>query len=200
MAYYGYKREMGMKRDIDSAVPGVTNVFLLSDGTLRVDFADDLDAYRKGCLDDIMASRGYSPISEPTDVLLESVVTKPVSVSSFEDAKIVKLIAIDLHTDALIALGYKFQGVNFPLTLEHQLRLEGSDRARNDPAYEYPVMWNSSDNKDHLNIPDAVTLHNLYLTALGTLRARVDSGSELKALVRDAATQDELDAIVDDRS
>lgn len=42
-------------------------------------------------------------------------------------------------------------------------------------------------------------MHNLFLAAAGTLRARVDSGSELKAKVRAAATVEEVWAVQDSR-
>lgn len=113
--------------------------------------------------------------------------------------KDLKIVQIDARTDAMIDRGFTFGGIIFSLSLKAQMRIEGMDRFRNDPLCEYPVSWNSLDDTQHLSIPDAATLHVFYLTAAGTLRACVDSGTALKDLVRAAATIAEVDAIVDSR-
>jgi hypothetical protein len=109
---------------------------------------------------------------------------------------------IDERTKQLIGLGFEFpptSGSYFSLTLESQIRLEAADASRDLPEFAYPVAWNTLDDDASYSIPDSATMHSFFLTALGTIRARIDSGTSLKDSVRAATTQAELDAVVDGR-
>jgi hypothetical protein len=114
-------------------------------------------------------------------------------------AKQRKFEAIDNRTSELIHEGFDFNGVTLSLSERAQIRIEGTDRARNDAAMVYPIVWNSLDDSVGVQLANATDVHNMYLTALGTLRARVDSGSVLKDQVRAAVTVAEVEAIVDNR-
>jgi hypothetical protein len=106
---------------------------------------------------------------------------------------------IDTRTNELIAQGFVFGGVVLSLSLTAQLRVEALDRVRNEVFVVYPIVWNSIDDSLAVSVANAAELHTLYLTALGTIRARVDSGSVLKEAVRAAVTKAEVDAVVDNR-
>ena len=75
----------------------------------------------------------------------------------------------------------------------------GTHQAKHDPAFTYPVKWNTLDDSDVIEIADSSALHTFYLTALGTYRTHVDSGTTLKDSVRAATTIAEVDAVEDTR-
>lgn len=110
-----------------------------------------------------------------------------------------KFAAIDAKTVELITAGYAFAGKQFSLSIPAQTKLMGINQVRTDPAVVYPIRWNTIDDTDHYDIPDAATVLNFYLTAVGTYRGHVDSGTALKDSVRAATTQAEVDAVVDNR-
>jgi hypothetical protein len=171
---------------IESSFPGVLfSASILSrpsPSTLRISFDVELTVSEEETLDTLVAENKADYAAE----LLRL-------------AKAAKALAIDLRTDELIAGGFPFAGIQFSLTIESQVRIEGMDRFRDDPLCSYPISWNSLDDSQSLQIQNAATIHGLYLTALGTLRVRVDSGSALKDQVRAAATVAEVEAVVDNR-
>jgi hypothetical protein len=122
--------------------------------------------------------------------------------SPLDQAKKAKIAAIDARTRQLIDAGFEFppgSGVVFSLSLNSQLTLLGLGTAKDDPAFTYPVDWNSKNDKAKQTIPDAATAGQFFLTALGTVRAHLDAGTALKDAVRAAATVGAVDAVVDPR-
>ena len=73
MASYGYKPVDKLFRDINSAVPGASSTQVLVDGSLRVNYPTDLDAYSKDNLDKILADLGYVALAADSAVQLTSV-------------------------------------------------------------------------------------------------------------------------------
>ena len=109
---------------------------------------------------------------------------------------------IDQRTGELISQGFQYPattGLIFSLSAEAQTSLLGLESAADNPAFDYPVNWNSIDDEGLYAIPDAATAHAFYLTALGTIRAWKDSGTALKDQVRAATTPAEVAAVVDNR-
>jgi hypothetical protein len=123
----------------------------------------------------------------------------PRALMTLDQLKEERLKEIDARTDQLIDGGFIYNSVLLSMSIESQVRLEGADRNRNDPAMSYPIRWNSLDDSDAVDLTDATELHTMFLTALGTLRARIDSGTLLKDAVRAATTVAEVDAVVDGR-
>lgn len=113
--------------------------------------------------------------------------------------KTVKFTAIDLRTDQLISAGFTFSTKQFSLSANAQARLMGINQVRTDAAITYPIRWNTIDDLDYYDVPDAATVLSFYLTAVGTYRGHVDSGTALKDSVRAAATMAAVDAVVDTR-
>lgn len=112
------------------------------------------------------------------------------------------LAEIDARTDALIAQGFEYppsSGKFFSLSLEAQLRIQGCMSSRDLPQFVFPVAWNTIDDRDHYDVADANDMVGFYLTALGTLRSKIDSGTALKEQVRVAADIAEIQAVVDSR-
>lgn len=118
---------------------------------------------------------------------------------ALQETKKKRVLQIDRHTDQLIEQGFSYGGDTFSLSTFAQLKLVGSDTARNEPGFVYPVVWNNIDNTGTISLADATELHGFYLLAVGTIRSHLDSGTSLKNQVCAATTMAELNAIVDDR-
>lgn len=114
-------------------------------------------------------------------------------------AKKNKISEIDTRTSELIASGFSFAGQQFSLAQTSQLNLLGMDLAKDDPAITYPIYYNTLSDDGSVALNNATDIHNFYLTALGTKRAYLDSGTGLKDAVRAAITVAEVDAVVDNR-
>ena len=106
---------------------------------------------------------------------------------------------IDIRTGELVANGFAYNGYVFSLSQNAQINILGMDEVRNDPAMSYPIEYSTIDDLGHYSVVDATDLHNMYLTALGTKKAWVDSGTTLKDAVRAATTDSEVQAIIDNR-
>lgn len=106
---------------------------------------------------------------------------------------------IDGKTDQLIAGGFPYAGHQFSLSLASQMKMVGAHAARDEAAMVYPIVWNTLGDEDVYSIASSADLNGFYLTAVGTLRAFLDSGTALKNQVREATTKAELDAVTDDR-
>lgn len=115
------------------------------------------------------------------------------------EAKAAKFASIDARTDELIASGFTFASKQFSLSQAAQSRLMGINQVRDDENVTYPIKWNTIDDSDTYSIPDSATVLSFYLTAVGTYRTHVDSGTALKDQVRAATTVAEVDAVVDNR-
>jgi len=142
-----------------------------------------------------------------TDVTLDSgqeatLSSLAASYNGIVPLQVAKNAQIDQRTQQLIAQGFQFPpstGFIFSLSENAQTSILGLETARLDPAFAYPVNWNSIDDEGLYSIPDAATAHSFYLTALGTIRAWKDSGTALKDQVRAATTPAEVAAVVDNR-
>ncbi len=188
MADYPYPRinaggydlaQLQFSTEAGTALPGVTLRVACDPTTATVVTTEDLDAGQEATLAALAASYdGIIPLQET------------------------KNGEIDQRTSDLIAEGFQFPpttGLVFSLSAEAQTNLLGLESARLDPAFTYPVNWNSIDDEAVYAIPDADTAHSFYLTALGTIRAWKDSGTALKDQVRAATTPAEVAAVVDNR-
>jgi hypothetical protein len=110
-----------------------------------------------------------------------------------------KLGEIDARTDELIALGFNYASRQFSLGELAQIKMIGTHQIKGNPALSYPINWNSIDDSDVYSIANEADLDGFYLTGVGTLRARLDSGTALKDSVRAAADVAAVDAVVDGR-
>lgn len=118
---------------------------------------------------------------------------------SLEYYKRIKHKAIDDRTDELISRGFDYAGKKFSLSLPAQIRLLGTNQARNDPNLTYPIRWNTINDNDYYKIINPEDLHLFYMKCLTTYRAHVDGGTSLKDQVRAAISKAEIDAIIDNR-
>jgi hypothetical protein len=87
----------------------------------------------------------------------------------------------------------------FSLSANAQTNILALDNTRDDPALSYPIEYSTIDDLDNYFVADSTDLHNMYLTALATKKAHVDSGTLLKDNIRDATTEAAVELIVDNR-
>lgn len=106
---------------------------------------------------------------------------------------------IDARTNELIAQGFTFDGYVFSLSQNAQVRLMGINQVRSRPEIQYPIKWNNKNDTLALDIVDEDELLDMFMTAFDTYRDHVDSGTDLKDLIRDAEDADAVNAIVDNR-
>ena len=104
---------------------------------------------------------------------------------------------INERTDELIALGYSYASLTFPLSDHAQTNLLGIYSTKE--LLTYPVEWNNLDDTAVYNITDATDVTNIFLTALGTKKASLDSGTHLKQQIEACSTYLEVQAIIDNR-
>lgn len=168
-------------REVEAALGFPAGVTTLDGSDVVFQFEAELTAQQKTILDTTVEAH------DPADVKHQ----KPARIKE-----------IDQRTDQLIGQGFEFppgSGVRFSLSMESQSKLLGMDSLRDDPLFAYPVVYNSIDDMDEFSIPDSATIHSFFLMAVGTYRTHLDSGTALKTQIRAATTQEELDAVVDDR-
>jgi hypothetical protein len=110
-----------------------------------------------------------------------------------------KFDAIDARTDELIGQGFTWSSAQFSNSLFGQSKVDGAYAAKDLTEFTYPIVWNSMDNMTTVSIPDAATMQQFFLAALGTIRAHLDSATPLKDQVRAASTVQAVEAVVDTR-
>lgn len=115
--------------------------------------------------------------------------------------KRVRLAEIDTRTQALIAQGFAYDGKVFSLSLPAQSYWTNLYQARQlfTAMGGYPLRVNTLDDSSAYDVADEADAAGLYQAAVGTVKARLGSGTVLKDQVRAAATKADLDAIVDER-
>jgi hypothetical protein len=108
---------------------------------------------------------------------------------------------IDARTVALIFQGFTHAGKVFSLSHPAQLYWTNMYVARAilTATVAFPLRVNTLDDLATHDIADATEVETFYATAVGTVKARLGGGTVLKDAVRAAATQAEVDAVVDSR-
>lgn len=117
----------------------------------------------------------------------------------FEDLSLLKMAKqgeIDLNTQRLIRQGFTHAGKVFSLSTNAQIYISN---LMNVPPTEFPVQMNTLDDLATHSIVDVLEAQALYGAALGTVKARLGSGTSLKEQVRAATTKAQVDAIIDTR-
>jgi hypothetical protein len=118
---------------------------------------------------------------------------------TLDEYKELRYHEIDTRTSEIVLLGFTYQSKVFSLSQNAQINLLALDETRDDPALTYPIIYNTIDDLDSYTVADSTDLHTMYLTALATKKGTVDSGTTLKTSIRNATTQAEVDAIIDNR-
>lgn len=117
--------------------------------------------------------------------------------ATLEELKIQRRKEIDERTTELVADGFEFNGIIFSGSVESQSRIMASILAKD--IIEYPIKWMSKDDTTYLLITNVEMLTAFFATGLGTLKYKIDLGSNLKTAIEDATTIEEVNAIIDPR-
>jgi hypothetical protein len=116
---------------------------------------------------------------------------------TIDEHKVLKSREIDGRTGELISLGFAYATKQFSLSQNAQINISALNQTRDELTY--PINYNTVDDLDTYDVVDATDMHNMYLTALSTKKAHLDSGTALKNQVRAATTHNEIDAVIDNR-
>jgi len=141
-----------------------------------------------------------APLSGGDEGVLRQVVAAHIDDSRhLPTLRALKMAQVDTRTRALIQQGFVYGGKTFSLSENAQRNIMGMDQVRDDPAFTYPVRYNTIDDQDVIELSDAASVHSFFLAALGTYRAHLDGGVTLKDSIRTAPTIDAVKAITDPR-
>jgi len=132
-------------------------------------------------------------------VTLDALVATHKAIDTITRHQNIKIKEIDGRTGELIGDGFVYGCKVFSLSGNAQRKMIGTHEIKDHPALVYPVEWNTKDDLGSVLLSDAAELDAFYLTGLGTMRARIDSGTLLKRDVRNAVTKAEVHAVVDNR-
>ena len=117
---------------------------------------------------------------------------------TLEDCKQIKIFEIDKKTQEIIGEGFWFDGEVFSLSALAQTNWVGLRLAAQWELIDFPfAVTTKNDGEYTFNFRFKV--EDFYITGLGHKIAVLASGRALKLLVKAAQTQQELDAVVDNR-
>jgi hypothetical protein len=128
---------------------------------------------------------------------LELIVTGYIHLDQMKKAK---TLQIQDKSAALMGTGFEYpasSGKFFALSQENQINMIAVNVFQANVTW--PVRWNTLDGLGTHDVVDSTDMATMALTAVGTKRAIVDSGTALLDAVRDAQTVADLDAVVDNR-
>lgn len=136
-------------------------------------------------------------IISPTAEEVEQYLPKP----SLDDLKSQKVQQIDIKTVQLINQGFDYNGTHFSSTLPAQSKWNGlynKMSAGRISAEDYPLRVVTFDDSEYF-IADEDTLKAIYDVGFEHVNSKLESGLDLKIQVKNATTETELDAVVDNR-
>lgn len=110
-----------------------------------------------------------------------------------------KMEEINTRTSELISEGFAFAGKVFSLSSNAQTNLIALFATKDNPALTYPLEFNTLNDLDSYTVLNAATIEGMYLTALGTKKGCLDSGSILKDQARSSTNKAEIDLVIDQR-
>lgn len=110
-----------------------------------------------------------------------------------------KMEEININTETLIQAGYTYSGLTFSLSEKAQTNILALYSTKDDPNLTYPIVFNTIDDLDTFEALDALTIANIYYSALTTKKTYIDSGTVLKEQIRVATSAAQIDLIQDNR-
>lgn len=148
---------------------------------VNVDFEEELTSEEELTLDQIIAD---TKAGHP--------------VAALQCVKEKKNKEIDQRTVELISDGFTYDGEQFSLSIEAQSNWDGLEYCVKE-GYLTPPTDVSTINDGEYILADASGVHAFYQTAVGTKKARLDSGRALKQQVNDCDSITGVLAIEDNR-
>lgn len=124
-----------------------------------------------------------------------------VGSTPLENLKFERMAAIDERTREMVDDGFAYGDPPVVCSLSNnaQLRMTNLAIIAESPMTTYPILWSGKLDDAHVVLNDSTEAMAFYATALGTMRAIIDSGTVLKNQVRAATTIAEVNAVVDNR-
>lgn len=139
-------------------------------------------------------------LTGPEQTAIDGVVSAHTTNQTLDEYKLDKIGQIDLRTQQLVDLGFEYpasSGQMFGLSVSSQLLLLGLVVSKD--FLPFPVKYNSLDGLSVISLPNVSEVNNFFGTAVAIVKARQDSGTALKDLVRAATSTAEVDAVEDTR-
>ena len=139
---------------------------------------------------------------EPSEVVKSEITNYYAALTELDGLDMLihlKCEEINDKTGDLISLGYSFAGKTFSLSANAQTNLIALFATKDNAALTYPIEFNTLDDLDNYYAANAPAIEGMYLTALGTKKALLDSGSVLKDAVRASTTKADVDLVIDNR-
>lgn len=166
-----------LAEDVRAALPSLLYVATSGDDC-DVVFPAELSASDKAALDGLVASHP--------------------SVAHLKEQRFAQ---IDVRTRALIAQGFTSSGKVFSLSIEAQSYWTNAYQAREvfTATGAYPLRVNTLDDLDAVDLADEAAVVAFYTAAVGTVKAHLGSGTQLKDQIRAATTPADIAAVVDNR-
>lgn len=106
---------------------------------------------------------------------------------------------IDERTAELVAEGFLYQDQRFSLSLVAQLRMSEILFLLDNGSIDYPLVWNTLDNQGQLELQNSTDVRDFIREGTQTVAATVNSGTSLKAQVRDSLTISAVGLVKDER-
>ena len=114
-----------------------------------------------------------------------------------EELKVQRRKEIDKRTTEIVSEGFEFAGITFSASVEAQARIMACVIAgANAP---FPIRWMSKDDTTYFDVTDVEMMAAFYSTGLGTLKAKIDLGTNLKIQINAANSVEAVNSIEDPR-
>lgn len=158
-------------------IPDPEGIAFSSDGlSLVLTFAEELSVEQAATLDALIAAHDPQVL---------------------ENLKVQRRKEIDKRTTEIVSEGFEFEGITFSASVEAQARIMACVIAG--AAAPFPIRWMSKDDTTYFDVEDVATMAAFYSTGLGTLKAKIDLGTDLKIQINAANSVEEVNSIVDPR-
>ena len=116
---------------------------------------------------------------------------------SIESLKRSKCEKIDAKTSILIERGYDYGDVTLSTSYYAQLKWASLYASRG--VTSYPKTIPNKDNTKFLTVKDALEVEDIYIGMTTVIASYVDAGTELKRLVNEANTSEQVNSVLDNR-
>lgn len=117
---------------------------------------------------------------------------------TLDEQKQLRLKEIDNKTQELIAQGFTFDSESFSMSSLAQNNWVGLKQAAQNDLISYPFGISTKDDGEY-ELTSKTEVTNFYVTGLEVKIGHLSTGRALKLQIKNATTQAELDAVVDNR-
>jgi len=144
---------------------------------------------------DVLKIFGDSILDEP---LLDTTVADHVS-STLSDNKKIRRAEVDVRTRELIIDGFTYDSETFSLSTRAQINWISFARLIRLDELTLPQTISTKGDGEYSGFSGKPAVKDFFTASRVAVMGHLESGRDLKILIKDATTQAELDAIVDTR-